>query len=77
MRSGEPAADRVLGMSLFDYYALNPEESDTHDQAMAAFSSNVAAAFLAAYDLSPYRRAVDVGGGSGIFSAGVSSGWRR
>jgi len=65
VRSGEPAADRVLGMPLFDYYALHPEESQIHDRAMAAFSSSVAAAFLAAYDLSPYRRAVDVGGGSG------------
>jgi len=65
VRSGEPAADRVLGMPLFDYYALHPEESQMHDRAMAAFSRNAATAFLAAYDLSPYRCAVDVGGGSG------------
>jgi len=65
VRSGKSAADRILGMPLFDYYALHPEESQIHDQAMAAFSSSVATAFLAAYDMSPYRRAVDVGGGSG------------
>jgi hypothetical protein len=65
VRSGEPAADRILGMPLFDYYALHPEESQIHDEAMAAFSSSVVTAFLAAYDLSPFRRAVDVGGGSG------------
>ena len=65
VRSGEPAADRMLGMPLFEYYALHPEESQIHDEAMAAFSSSVATEFLAAYDLSPYRRAVDVGGGSG------------
>jgi hypothetical protein len=67
VRSGEPAANRILGMPLFDHYALHPEESQIHDEAMAAFSSGVATAFLAAYDLSPYRRAVDVGGGSGQF----------
>jgi len=65
VRSGEPAADRILGMPLFDYYALHPDESQIHDEAMAAFSSSVATAFLAAYDLTTYRRAVDVGGGSG------------
>src|SRR3954470_1851221 len=65
VRSGESAANRILGMPLFDYYALHPEESHIHDEAMAAFSSSVASGFLAAYDLSPYRRAVDVGGGSG------------
>jgi len=65
VQSGESAAHRILGMPLFDYYALHPEESQIHDEAMAAFSSSVAIAFLAAYDLSPYRRAVDVGGGSG------------
>ena len=69
VRSGEPAAARILGMPLFDYYAVHPEESQVHDEAMAAFSSSIATAFLAAYDLSPYRRAVDVGGGSGLLLA--------
>ena len=71
VRSGEPAADRILGMPLFDYYALHSEESQIHDEAMAAFSSSVATAFLTAYDLSPYRLAVDVGGGSGQLLAQI------
>src|SRR5215468_9097360 len=38
VRSGEPASERVLGTSLF-YYAAHPEESEIHDQALAAISS--------------------------------------
>ena len=62
VRSGEPAAERVLGMPLFDYYACHDEESLIHDEAMGALSTAFAAALLDVYDLSRYRCAVDVGG---------------
>jgi len=65
VRTGEPAAERVLGMPLFDYYAAHPEESAVHDEAMAAFTSVVSAAVLDAYDFSRFRCLVDVGGGTG------------
>lgn len=71
VRSGEAAADRVLGMPLFDYYACHQEESLIHDEAMGAFSTAFAAALLEVYDLSGYRCAVDVGGGSGQFLAEI------
>lgn len=71
VRSGEPAADRVLGMPLFDYYACHDEESLIHDEAMGAFSTAFATALLDVYDLSGYRCAVDVGGGSGQFLAQI------
>jgi hypothetical protein len=71
IKSGEPAADRVLGMPLFDYYASHREESLIHDEAMGALSTQFAAALLDAYDLSRYRCAVDVGGGSGELLAQI------
>jgi hypothetical protein len=71
VRSGEPAAERVLGMPLFDYYASHDEESLIHDEAMGAFSPAFATALLHVYDLSGYRCAVDVGGGSGQFLAQI------
>jgi hypothetical protein len=71
IRSGEPAADRVLGMPLFDYYASHTEESLIHDEAMGALSIQFAAALLDVYDLSRYRCAVDVGGGSGELLAQI------
>ena len=71
VRSGEAAANRVLGMPIFDYFACHQEESLIHDEAMAAFSTAFATAFLEMYDLSGYRCAVDVGGGSGQFLAEI------
>ena len=36
VRTGEPATQRVLGMSAFEFYAANPEVAEIHAAAMAA-----------------------------------------
>jgi SAM-dependent methyltransferase len=65
VHSGEPASERVLGKSIFDYYAAHPEESEIHDQALAAISSLQSVAIVSAYDFARFQCVVDVGGGSG------------
>jgi O-methyltransferase domain/Dimerisation domain len=71
VRTGEPATQRVLGMSGFDFGAANPEFAKMHAAAMAATSVGVGSAICQAYDFSRFRRVVDVGGGSGQFLADI------
>ena len=65
VRSGEAAAERALGMGLFDFYAANPEESQIHDQAMRAISAAQVSAVMSVMDFSRAGVVVDVGGGTG------------
>jgi len=58
-------------MPIFEYYAVQPEESRIHDQALAAISAGHSAAIVKAYDFTRFRRVVDVGGGSGRLLAAV------
>ena len=71
VQTGEPAFRRVFGMEPFDYMAQHPDEAANFDAAMADFTKHIAIAVAAAYDFSPFRRIVDVGGGNGALFAGV------
>jgi hypothetical protein len=65
VKTGEPAADKVVGKSVFEYLAGEPELSATFNDAMTAFSHQVAPAALKAYDFSGIDVLVDVAGGHG------------
>ena len=64
-RKDDPDADA------FDEMAKNPEEAAIFDRAMASFAPQLAAAVAAAYDFSPCRKLVDVGGGNGALLVGI------
>jgi hypothetical protein len=51
--------------------ASDPEAAAIFDRAMATFAPQTAAAVAAAYDFSPFRTVVDVGGGNGALLAGI------
>lgn len=70
VQTGVAAAERELGMPLFDYYAAHPAESATHDDAMRALSAN-AAPLAETIDVGNARLLVDVGGGTGTLLAAV------
>jgi len=74
VRAGGGGAERVLGMGLFDFYAVHPEESAIHDQAMRGLSSARVAAVLSAMDFSQAGVIVDVGGGTGELLAAILAG---
>jgi O-methyltransferase domain/Dimerisation domain len=65
VRTGQPAAEKVVGMPLFDYLAKTPQWSTSFNNAMTAFSANVMPAVLKAYDFSGIGTLVDVAGGHG------------
>jgi hypothetical protein len=65
VQTGEPSAEKAVGMPLFDYLARTPEWSASFNNAMTAFSASVMPAVLEAYDFSGITRLVDVAGGHG------------
>lgn len=65
VQTGQPAAEKVTGMPVFDFFARNPELSETFNNAMTAFSNSVIPAALQVYDFSDIKVLVDVAGGHG------------
>jgi hypothetical protein len=63
--TGQPAAEKVTGTPMFEYFPRNPELSEIFNNAMTAFSKSVVPAALAAYDFTGIERLVDVAGGHG------------
>lgn len=71
IETGRPAFEHVFGMHPFDYFAEHPEEAALFNSAMTAFTAAVGPAVLEAFDFSPYRTIVDVGGGHGRLLASI------
>ena len=69
VRSGESAFRLTHGLGPWEYRATHPEEGAIFDRAMSSLTGQVSAAVVKAFDFSPFRRVVDVGGGSGAFVA--------
>jgi hypothetical protein len=65
VRTGEPATDKLRGMPFFPYLETNPEYAQVFNNAMTGFSELSTNAVVAAYDFTPFRTIVDVGGGHG------------
>ena len=65
VRTGENAFRHLHGMSVFEWFALNPRRAEIFDGSMTDFSRQQTEAMLAAYDFSGLRHLVDVGGGRG------------
>ena len=76
VRTGVDAAERELGMQIFDFYAAHPAESQVHDEAMRSLSAN-AAAIVDALDVGAARVIVDVGGGTGELLAAALAAHRE
>jgi SAM-dependent methyltransferase len=65
IRTGRPAFDEVFGAGRFDWLATHPEQAALFQRAMVALGQGSNEAVAEAYDFTPYRRVVDVGGGHG------------
>ena len=70
VRTGEPAAESVLGLPLFEYLAQDPERSEIFNRAMAGGARGSVAAAME-YDWSQASVVVDIGGGSGSLLSAV------
>jgi len=74
VKTGEPAVDRALGQSLYEYLRERPEEERVFNGGMAAVAEGVThAAVLDAYDFSGIGSLVDVGGGRGALLSAILS----
>ena len=69
--TGTPAFEHVFGKGVFDHHAEHPEQGKIFDEAMVAFTAQVADAVVRAYDFSKFETVVDVGGGTGAFLAAI------
>jgi SAM-dependent methyltransferase len=67
VRTGETPFVQLFGGSFFDYLARNPEAGPIFHRGMAGWSDMENGPIAAAYDFTPFRRIVDVGGGHGGF----------
>jgi choline kinase len=66
LRTGKPAGDHVLGKSLWDFFASNPEEGTLFNAAMTGIIAATALEVRDAYDFTGFGTLVDVGGGHGF-----------
>lgn len=69
--TGEPAFDHVAGSPAWEYLASHSDDGERFARGMANISSFENEAIAQAYDFSPFRVVIDVGGGRGGFIAEV------
>jgi hypothetical protein len=65
LRSGEPAAGRVLPEGIWAHLAKNEEDARIFDAAMTAKAHGHIAGILGAYDFRQFKTIADIGGGAG------------
>lgn len=65
IRTGKTAFADVYGEEFFDYCATHREVESEFDAGQTCTAEGVAKAILDAYDFRPFRKIVDVGGGTG------------
>ena len=63
--TGQPAAEKTVGMKVFEYFPKDPALSERFNNAMTALSAVVIQAALEAYDFSGIGTLVDIAGGHG------------
>ncbi|MFC5753725.1 methyltransferase [Actinomadura rugatobispora] len=71
LRSGEPAWERVTGMTSFEFMAANEELAGTFNTAMAQHTRAVAPAVVENGDFGRFRTIADLGGGDGTLLAAI------
>jgi hypothetical protein len=71
IRSGANVFKSLHGVDVWQYRAEHAEEREIFDAAMVGLTRRTNRSILEAFDFSPFRTLVDVGGGLGTFVAGV------
>ncbi len=69
VKTGENAAQKVLGMDVFEYLEKNPDRNEIYNQAMTNSSLMLSYAILSEYNFSNAKNIIDIGGGQGILLA--------
>lgn len=71
IQTGDSAFEHLHGMSLFQYYAQNPELGKLYDEAQKSGSAAARAEILKCYDFSGISKLVDIGGGNGSLISSI------
>ena len=71
VKTGERAFDHVFGTDCWDYFGKHPEYARIFNQSMTEVSRIVAPAVARAYDFSPFKKIVDLGGGHGSLMTAI------
>jgi O-methyltransferase domain/Dimerisation domain len=71
VQSGEPAFNKIHGMSSFDYFWTNQKAGKVFNDAMTSNSAFASAAVVESYDFSAFSKLVDAGGGHGLLLASI------
>lgn len=66
VKTGENAAQKVLGMDVFEYLEKNPDKNNIYNNAMTNSSLMLSYAILSEYNFSHAKNIIDIGGGQGI-----------
>jgi hypothetical protein len=69
VKTGENAAQKVLGMDVFEYLEKNPDKNEIYNHAMTNSSLMLSYAILSEYNFSKSRSIIDIGGGQGVLLA--------
>lgn len=69
--SGQPQARQALGTDPWDYFASHADERWHFARAMGSISAEASGAVARQYDVTRFRRIVDVGGSQGALLAGL------
>lgn len=71
VKTGEIAFDKHFGMPIWEFFAKNPENARTFDDAMTNVSLAIKDAILASYDATTIRKLADIAGGHGSLLAAI------
>jgi O-methyltransferase domain len=66
VKTGQPTVEHLTGKAAFEYFPTNPVEFDRFHRAMTNLSAMALGPSLEAYDFSPFKTIVDIGGGHGF-----------
>jgi hypothetical protein len=77
VKTGEPAAEKVTGMPVFEYFPTQPELSEIFNNAMTNLSEVVVRAVLDVYDFTGIGTLVDVAGGHGAVLTTILNAYPR
>ncbi len=69
VKTGKNAAQKVLGMDVFEYLEKNPDKNELYNKAMTNSSLMLSYAILSKYNFSKAKTIIDIGGGQGILLA--------
>ena len=71
VRRGGPAFHHAHGIDFFEALAARPDRGDAFHASMTARSQEETAEIIHAYDFSPFKHVVDVGGGRGLLLSAI------